>query len=51
MGFAGGAPGINATVEIDAESGYTAIVMSNYDPPSAERVGKQIREWLKLLKR
>ncbi len=50
FGFAGGAPGINATVEIDAESGYTAVVMSNYDPPSAERVGKQIREWLKLLK-
>ena len=50
MGFAGGAPGINATVEIDADRGYTAVVMSNYDPPSAERVGKQIREWLKLLK-
>ncbi|HEX5736806.1 MAG TPA: serine hydrolase domain-containing protein [Blastocatellia bacterium] len=50
FGFAGGAPGINATVEINADSGYTAVVMSNYDPPSAERVGKQIREWLKLLK-
>jgi D-alanyl-D-alanine carboxypeptidase len=50
IGFAGGAPGINATVEIELDSGYTAIVMSNYDPPSAERVGKQIRDWLKLLK-
>ncbi|HJQ70118.1 MAG TPA: serine hydrolase domain-containing protein [Blastocatellia bacterium] len=50
FGFAGGAPGINATVEINSDSGYTAVVMSNYDPPSAERVGKQMREWLKLLK-
>lgn len=50
IGFAGGAPGINATVEIELDSGYTTIVMSNYDPPSAEKVGKQIREWLKLLK-
>ena len=50
FGFAGGAPGINATVEIDADSGYTAIVMSNYDPPSAEKTARQLREWIKLLK-
>jgi CubicO group peptidase (beta-lactamase class C family) len=50
FGFAGGAPGINATVEIDADSGYTAIVMSNYDPPSAQKAAKQIRDWIALLK-
>jgi CubicO group peptidase (beta-lactamase class C family) len=46
LGIAGGAPGINAILEMDVASGYTAIVLSNYDPPSAERVGRQIRSWL-----
>ena len=46
LGIAGGAPGINATVEMDVASGYTVIVLSNYDPPAAERVGRQIRSWL-----
>jgi len=46
LGIAGGAPGINAMVEQDIVSGYTVIVLSNYDPPSAEKVGRQIRSWL-----
>lgn len=46
LGIAGGAPGINAIVEMDIASGYTTIVLSNYDPPAAERVGRQIRSWL-----
>lgn len=46
VGIAGGAPGINAVLEADVASGYTTVVMSNYDPPSASAVGKQIREWL-----
>jgi CubicO group peptidase (beta-lactamase class C family) len=46
LGIAGGAPGINAILEMDIASGYTIIVLSNYDPPSAERVGRQIRSWL-----
>ncbi len=25
---------------------YTIVVMSNYDPPAAEKVAKQIRLWL-----
>jgi hypothetical protein len=37
--------------EVDPDSGYTVIVMSNYDPPSAEQVGRQIRGWLKQIKR
>jgi CubicO group peptidase (beta-lactamase class C family) len=46
LGIAGGAPGINATMEMDVASGYTVIVLSNYDPPAAESVGRQIRSWL-----
>lgn len=46
LGIAGGAPGINAILELDVASGYTLIVLSNYDPPSAEKVGRQIRAWL-----
>ncbi len=46
LGIAGGAPGINAILMVNPASGYTVIVMSNYDPPSAEGVGRQIRELL-----
>lgn len=48
IGIAGGAPGINALLEMG--DGYTIIVMSNYDPPSAQKVGKQIRAWLAQVK-
>ncbi|MGB9179623.1 MAG: serine hydrolase domain-containing protein [Pyrinomonadaceae bacterium] len=48
FGIAGGAPGINALLTIG--NGYTLIVMSNYDPPSAEKVGRQIRGWLSQVK-
>lgn len=54
IGVAGGAPGINAfLVAAGAESNnaYTIIVMSNYDPPSAEKLGKEIRGWLKRVKK
>jgi CubicO group peptidase (beta-lactamase class C family) len=44
IGIAGGAPGINAMFMAGAPGGYTVIVMSNYDPPSAEKVSRQIRE-------
>ncbi|HKQ77625.1 MAG TPA: serine hydrolase [Blastocatellia bacterium] len=46
LGIAGGAPGINAELEIDPGSGYTVIVLSNYDPPSAANVSQQIRKWI-----
>ena len=48
IGIAGGAPGINAFLSM--ENGYTTIVMSNYDPPSAEKVGRQIRFWVNSMK-
>ncbi len=44
LGIAGGAPGINAALEIDPASGYTIIVLSNYGPPSAGTVSEQIRK-------
>ncbi|MBV9958676.1 MAG: beta-lactamase family protein, partial [Acidobacteria bacterium] len=50
LGIAGGAPGINALLEADTSNGYTVIVMSNYDPPTATSVGKQIRQWLTRIK-
>ena len=46
MGIAGGAPGLNALLEWDPERGYVIAVMSNFGPPSAEKVGRQIRAWL-----
>ncbi len=46
MGIAGGAPGLNAALEADSQSGYTVIVMSNYDPPTAERAAMQIMRWI-----
>ena len=46
LGIAGGAPGINAILMVNPTTGYTVIVMSNYDPPSAESLGRQIRDLL-----
>jgi D-alanyl-D-alanine carboxypeptidase len=44
LGIAGGAPGINAIVESGRDT--VIIVLSNYDPPAAERAGRQIRAWM-----
>ncbi|HEX7190329.1 MAG TPA: serine hydrolase [Thermoanaerobaculia bacterium] len=44
LGIAGGAPGMNALLEI--EPPYTLIVLSNYDPPSAEQIGQAVRPLL-----
>ncbi len=44
LGIAGGAPGINAVVETDPR--YTVVVLSNFDPPTAEKAGRLIRGWL-----
>ncbi|HEX2123754.1 MAG TPA: serine hydrolase domain-containing protein [Thermoanaerobaculia bacterium] len=41
VGWGGGAPGINAAVEMEGD--YTIIVLSNYDPPSASHVAKNAR--------
>ncbi len=46
LGVAGGAPGINSELEIDPASGYTIVVMGNYDPPNAANVSRHIRSML-----
>jgi CubicO group peptidase (beta-lactamase class C family) len=46
FGIAGGAPGINAMLLVGPADGYTVIVLSNYDPPSAEDLGQQLRQGL-----
>jgi D-alanyl-D-alanine carboxypeptidase len=46
LGFAGGAPGINAIIESRLPGGYTLVVLSNYDPPSAIEISKQVRGFL-----
>jgi D-alanyl-D-alanine carboxypeptidase len=43
IGVAGGAPGINADLDIDRQSGYELVVLSNGDPPSATSVAATIR--------
>lgn len=48
--IAGGAPGINAFLEMDPKGVYITIVLSNYDPPSAERVSSEIRSLLGRIK-
>ncbi len=47
-GVAGGTAGVNGVLEMDLDTGYTVVVMSNLDPPSAEKVGKTLRQWLGL---
>lgn len=44
MGAAGGAPGINAVLETRGE--WTVIVLTNFDPPTGERVGIAIADAL-----
>ncbi|MFN0087438.1 MAG: serine hydrolase [Blastocatellia bacterium] len=44
LGIAGGAPGINAILEIEPSRGGVIVVLSNYDPPSAENLGQEIRK-------
>lgn len=49
-GIAGGAPGMNAILELDFETGYTFIVLSNYDPPSAGRIARRLQAWAQNVK-
>ncbi|MHC4695935.1 MAG: serine hydrolase domain-containing protein [Planctomycetota bacterium] len=49
VGHGGGAPGINANLDMFLDSGYTAAVMSNYDH-GARPVRNKIRKLLELAK-
>lgn len=42
LGVAGGSPGVNAVLEIAPP--YTLIVLSNFDPPSAEEIAREGRK-------
>ena len=48
IGMAGGSPGVNGVLEAGMPGGYTIIVLSNYDPPSAESVVESVREFMGL---
>ena len=44
VGHGGGAPGMNANLDMYWDSGYTVIVLCNLDPPIAQQVNRYIRE-------
>jgi hypothetical protein len=46
MGWSGGAPGISAELRVDLATGYTVIVLANYDLPAAVAVERTIRRIL-----
>jgi CubicO group peptidase (beta-lactamase class C family) len=46
IGIAGGSGGINGVVEGDLPGGYDIVVLTNLDPPAAERVSRMTRGWL-----
>jgi D-alanyl-D-alanine carboxypeptidase len=46
LGIAGGSPGVNAALLIDADRGYTVAVLCNADPPTAEKAFKKISGFL-----
>ena len=49
LGFAGGAPGISAALEIDLGRDTTIVVLSNLDPPAATDVARRIRRYLEVI--
>jgi ABC-type sugar transport system substrate-binding protein len=44
VGHNGGSPGIAANFEMYTELGYTAVILSNYDPPAMMPIIMKIRE-------
>jgi CubicO group peptidase (beta-lactamase class C family) len=49
LGFAGGAPGISAALEIDLGRDATIVVLSNLDPPAATDIARRIRRYLEAV--
>lgn len=47
IGVAGGAPGVNAILEIGRE--FTVVVLSNLDPPSADEVARQLGDLIEAI--
>ncbi|GAC1652083.1 MAG: serine hydrolase domain-containing protein [Acidobacteriaceae bacterium] len=48
IGHGGGAPGMNADFKMIPDTGYCIIVLSNFDPPAAQRVSGWILQRLTL---
>jgi hypothetical protein len=46
VGHNGGGPGTGVNFDIFTESGYTAVILGNYDPPAMMPVVKKIRDLL-----
>ena len=51
LGVAGGAPGINAALELDRETGYVIVVLGNDDPPAAVNIAKKARRLIGAIKK
>jgi D-alanyl-D-alanine carboxypeptidase len=50
IGHGGGAPGMNGDLRIYPDSGYVVAVLSNLDPPAAQRISDFVHERFPLLK-
>jgi hypothetical protein len=48
VGHNGGAPGMNAQLDIHWNTGYTVVVLSNLDPPAATEWAKYISDRLPI---
>ncbi len=46
VGHSGTFPGIGARLDMYLDHGYTAVILSNYDPHVAQAVGNKLREWI-----
>lgn len=46
-GFAGGAPGVSTMLGLNVAGDHIVIVLSNFDPPAAMSVGREITEMLR----
>jgi CubicO group peptidase (beta-lactamase class C family) len=46
VGHGGGFPGISTQLDMYLDHGYTVAIMSNYDPPAAQRVTSRIKEMI-----
>jgi CubicO group peptidase (beta-lactamase class C family) len=49
LGIAGGSPGVNAELFFDPDTQTAVIVLSNYDPPSAEAPARTIEDWVSAI--
>lgn len=45
-GHSGVFAGVNTQLDMHLDTGFTTVVLSNYDPPAAKRVAHKVREWV-----